>query len=183
MDTIRFREAKSSDAAAIGALHITSWCETYTGLLPNQLLNDLSAEERAAMWSAVMNDPATFGGTAVFVAKAGGKIVGFGACGGQRDEALKEQGFDGEVGAIYVLQSHQHAGLGSSLMSLMARSLLDRGRTAATLWVLRENASARRFYEHLGGTLVGEKPDEHWGATLTEVAYGWSDLSLLARQR
>jgi hypothetical protein len=46
--------------------------------------------------------------------------------------------------------------------------------------VLRENLVARRFYEHLGGTVVGEKKDERPGITLFEVAYGWSDLSVLA---
>lgn len=183
MDIIRFREAQSSDAAAIGAVHVTSWRETYTGLLPTQLMNGLSAEARSAMWSTIIDNPATSGGTAVFVATIASEIVGFGACGGQRDEVLKERGFDSEVGAIYVLRSHQHAGVGSTLMNLMARKLLGQGRTAATLWVLRENASARRFYERLGGALVGEKADEQWDEKLSEVAYGWSDLSKLAGER
>ena len=181
MDAISFREAKSGDAAALGRLHVASWRETYAGLFPRQLLDGLSAEARSAMWSAILDDPAASGGAAVFVAESEGRIVGFGACGDQRDEALKERGFDGEVGAIYVLRSHQRAGAGRTLMSLMARNLLDRGRTAATLWVLRENASARSFYERLGGALAGEKADEQSGAMVTEVAYGWSDLSLLVR--
>jgi len=181
MDAISFRQAKSSDAAALGVLHVASWRETYAGLLPGQLLDGLSAEARSAMWSAILDDPATYGGTAVFVAESEGKIVGFGACGDQRDEALGERGFDGEFGAIYVLQSHQRAGVGSSLMSLMAQNLLDQGRRAATLWVLRENASARLFYERLGGALAGEKAEEQSGMMATEVAYGWSDLSPLVR--
>ncbi len=32
MDAISFREAKSSDAAALGVLHVTSWHETYAGI-------------------------------------------------------------------------------------------------------------------------------------------------------
>lgn len=182
MDAISFREAKPGDAAALGALHVASWRETYAGLLPSQLLDGLSAEARSAMWSAVLDDPATWGGTAVFVAESEGRMVGFGACGDQRDEALRKQGFDGEIGAIYVLQSHQRAGVGSALMSLMAQNLLDQGRTAATLWVLRENVSARSFYERLGGAPAGEREDEQPGVMVTELAYGWSDLSALVRQ-
>jgi ribosomal protein S18 acetylase RimI-like enzyme len=178
---ISFREAKSSDAAALGALHVTSWRETYAGTLPDHLLDGLSAEARSAMWGAILIDPATFGGTAIFVAESEGKIVGFGACGSQRDEALKGEGFDGEVGAIYVLRSHQRAGVGNSLMSLMSRKLLDQGHAAAALWVLRENLSARTFYERLGGVVVGERNDEGSGAMLTEIAYGWNDLSSLVR--
>ena len=133
------------------------------------------------MWSAVLNDPAAFGETGIFVAETGGQIVAFGACGGQRDGAQKEQGFVGEIGAIYVLRSHQRAGVGKSLMSLMARKLLDQGRGAATLWVLRENVAARTFYERLGGVLVGEREDELSGAKLKEVAYAWRDVSPLVR--
>lgn len=183
MDAISFREAKSGDAVALGLLHVASWRETYAGLLPGQLLDGLSAEARSAMWRAILDDPAAHGGAAAFVAEGEGGIVGFGACGDQRDEALRERGFDGEIGAIYVLQSHQRAGVGGALMRLMAQNLLDRGRTAATLWVLRENASARLFYERLGGAPAGERADGQSGAMVTEMAYCWSDLSRLARQR
>jgi len=181
MGVISFREAKSSDAGRLGVLHVTSWRETYAGLLPSQILDGLSAEARSTMWRAILEDPANCGGTGVFVAESDDKIVGFGACGDQRDPALKGRGLDGEVRAIYVLQSHQRAGVGSSLMSLMAQDLLGRGRTAATVWVLRENAAARLFYERLGGALASEKSDELSGVTVFEVAYGWSDLFALVR--
>ncbi|MGZ8310996.1 MAG: N-acetyltransferase family protein [Allosphingosinicella sp.] len=181
MDAISFREAKSSDAPALGRVHVTSWRESYAGLLPDHLLDGLSTEGRSAMWSAILNDPTTSGRMSVFVAESEGEIVGFGACGSQREEALAREGFDGEVGAIYVLRSHQRAGVGNKLMGLMCRRLLDQGRSAAALWVLRENLSARTFYEGLGGAVVGERSDEESGAMLFEVAYGWSDLSVLAR--
>jgi ribosomal protein S18 acetylase RimI-like enzyme len=181
MDAIRFREATPGDAAAIGVLHVASWRETYAKLLPGQLLDGLSAEARSAMWRAVLDDPAAFGGTAIFVAESEDGIVGFGTCGDQRHEALRERGFDGEIGAIYFLQSHQRGGLGSALMRLLAQRLLDRGRRTASLWVLRENAPARSFYERLGAVLAGEKAEEESGVLVTEVAYGWSDLSALAR--
>lgn len=181
MDAISFREAKSGDAAALGQLHVASWREAYAGLLPDDLLAGLSAQARSAMWGAVLNDPAAFGATTVFVAESESGIVGFGACGGQRDEALKEEGYDGEFGAIYVLRSHQRAGVGNSLMRLMSRRLLDQGRRAAALWVLRENVAARAFYQRLGGAVVGERQFEESGALLAELAYGWRDLSALAR--
>jgi ribosomal protein S18 acetylase RimI-like enzyme len=175
---IGFREAKPADAAALGELHVASWRESYAGLLPDDLLKGLSPDERSTMWSAVLGDPASTG-TTVIVAESGGEIVAFGACAGQRDEALKRKGFDAEIGAIYVLRSHQRAGVGHSLMSLMARKLLEGGRRGASLWVLRTNVPARAFYEGLGGVVVGARTSEEAGATLAEVAYGWSDLSAL----
>ena len=179
MNAISFREAEPSDASMLGALHVTSWRETYAGLLPDQLLDEQSKEARAAMWRRVLEDPAQYSGTFVLVAEREGEMVGFGACCIQRHEALSERGYDGEFGAVYVLRAHQGEGVGTMLMRLLAGKLLDKGLRGGALWVLSENLSARKFYEKLGGVCVDEKADEHSGAVLTEVAYGWVDLSRL----
>lgn len=46
------------------------------------------------------------------------------------------------------------------------------------LWVLAENAPARRFYERLGGQLIGERRIElgEGDVGVDEVAYGWKDI-------
>ena len=141
------------------------------------MLDGLSAGASTRQWRAALADPQGFGGTAILVAEHGARTIGFGACCDQRDPALAEQGYDGEFGAIYVLRDHQRGGVGSALMRLMARSLLGRGRSAASLWVLRDNGPARAFYERLGGIPVGEKMAALSGAVLRETAYGWSDLT------
>jgi len=179
VQAITYREARIDDAAAIGALHVAAWRETYTGLLPDAFLDSLSADERSETWRAVLSDPAAYDATALFLAESDGRLAGFGACSDQRDPALEARGFDGEFGAVYVLRAFQRKGAGRALMRLMARDLLERGCNGASLWVLRENRPARRFYERLGGLDCGEKTDERPGLTLHEIAYGWKDLSLL----
>jgi ribosomal protein S18 acetylase RimI-like enzyme len=181
MNSMNFRAATTQDAPALGALHAASWRETYTGVLPKELLESQSADVRTAMWRSVLDHPTASGGTTIFVAESKIGFVGFGACGAQRDAKLKAQGFAGEIGAIYVLQSHQRTGIGHTLMTLMAQSLLSQNQTAATLWVLRENGAARSFYERLGGALIAEKPEALSSAMMTEVAYGWHDLRPLLR--
>jgi len=47
------------------------------------------------------------------------------------------------------------------------------------LWVFDANAPAQTFYEGLGGVVVREQPIDITGQTLTEVAYGWPNLSAL----
>jgi len=69
-----------------------------------------------------------------------------------------------------VLETEQRAGIGRTLMQLMAKSLLGSGRKVANLWVIGENARARAFYEELGGALLGEKIEGLSGARLIEVA-------------
>ena len=175
------RPANVADADAIGALHVAAWRETYTGILPDEMLSALSVEARRTMWRNVLSDPAARASTSVFVAEDGGQIIGFGACSGQRDATLIETGFGGEIGALYVLGAHQGRGVGRTLVSALSIALIDLGHAAASLWVLRDNHRARRFYEMLGGEIVGEQTEQHPDGDLVEVAYGWRDLGRLSR--
>jgi ribosomal protein S18 acetylase RimI-like enzyme len=128
----------------------------------------------------MLSDPGAYGWPEVYVAIREGRIVGFGCCERQRIPIFLERGIDGEFSSIYITKSDQGVGLGRRLMEAMAKNLLSRNRSAAGLWVLRENEKARRFYKCLGGTAVAEKADVRPGATLVEVGYAWSDLQSLA---
>jgi len=44
------------------------------------------------------------------------------------------------------------------------------------VWVLRDNAGARSFYERLGGVYVRMQPITIGSALLQEISYGWSAL-------
>ena len=173
------REATRADAAALGALHVASWRESYAGLVPPAMLAGLSVEARAAMWAGVLDDPSAAGDARLFVAEDGEDLIGFGSCAVQRDAALAAAGYDGEIGAIYVLRAHQRRGIGRSLIAAMAGALLEQGHAGVGLWVPRDNAVARRFYDRLGGVVVGKTREDATDATLVEIAYGWSDLSRL----
>jgi ribosomal protein S18 acetylase RimI-like enzyme len=177
----QIRVATPDDAPALGSMHVASWRETYTGLLPDKMLASLSAEARAASWAKIMREPATAHSTVVYLAEHEATIIGFGACGAQRAEGLRSKGYGGEVNAIYVLREFQKRKIGVRLFSAMSSDLLRRGISAATLWVLRENTRARRFYEHFGGKVIAEREDVRDGAVLVELAYGWPDLKELDR--
>lgn len=177
IETIRVGVAE--DAAALARMHVTSWRETYTGILPDAMLSSLSVEGRKTIWDQVMSQPTTAGSTVVHLAEHGGQIIGFGSCGSQRTEHLKEKGYDGEISAIYILRKHQRHGLGARLLRVMAADLLSRGFSAASLWVLRENTPARRFYEQYGAGIIADREDVKGDTILIELAYGWSDLNKL----
>jgi ribosomal protein S18 acetylase RimI-like enzyme len=183
LSAISLRQATRPDAVALGSLHVASWRETYAGILPDEMLAGLSVESRTAMWSGLFDDPDRSRTMMVLAAEDGDRMIGFGACGRQRDEALSEAGFDGEIGAIYILRSHQRRGVGRALMAAMSEALSGMGHGAASLWVVRENALARAFYEALGGEIVGEKRIEPPGGALVELAYGWRELPRLSRRR
>ena len=165
------RRAGDVDVLPMAKVHIATWRESYPGLLPDAMLARLSVADQAIRWQRMLDRPDAWGGAISFVADQDGSIVGYGTCGEQRDPLLRNRGFTGEVAELYVIRHVQGQGAGSGLMKAMAAALIEHGHRAVSLWVLEQNAPARRFYEHLGGTLIAEKR-----ASLVEVAYGWTDL-------
>jgi ribosomal protein S18 acetylase RimI-like enzyme len=177
----KIRIATPDDANDLGAMHVASWRETYSCLLPDKMLSSLSIEARAAAWTKIMREPPTQSSTVIYLADQDGAIVGFGSCGAQRTEHLKSQGYGGEVSAIYVLREFQKRKVGTSLLRAMSSDLVRRGFNAAALWVLRDNSMARRFYERFDGRVIAEREDVRDGTALVELAYGWPNLRELDR--
>ena len=169
------RPATGADVLAMAKVHIVSWRESYPGMLPEPMLARMSIADEAIRWQRMLDRPGAWGRGIAFVAEQDGAIVGYGSCGEQRSERLRERGFTGEIGELYVLRSAQGNGVGSGLMKAMAAVLLNRGHRGMSLWVLEPNSAARRFYERLGGTPMARKD-----GSLTEIAYAWSDLRRLS---
>lgn len=159
------------DVEELGVMHVQAWRETYTGLVPQHVLDGLDPAVRARMWRSNIS-----GDTRVFIVREGGAIAGFGACGPQRDQDLP---FAGEIGALYVLRQAQRRGLGRALMDALAHALAADGRGNAALWVLHSNTSAQHFYEALGGRRVIERTRTRDDWALHEIAYAWDDVARL----
>ena len=172
------RLATDADVLTMAKVHIASWRETYPGLLPDPMLERLSIADQAIRWQRMLDRPRARGQAVAFVADQHGSVVGYGTCGEQRTQLLRDRGFTGEITELYVLRCAQRQGAGSGLMKAMASALIGRGHRTLSLWVLDRNSVARRFYESLGGTPIAEKR-----ARLVEVAYGWTDLRRLLSAR
>jgi len=191
------RPATVEDAHAIAMIHVASWRETYSGLLPRAMLDKLSVEKRETFWHQLLSSqetpeypsppstdiPLLLTGMHVFVAEFIRKdhrlTVGFACCSPQRDQKLLEAGYEGEFQAIYILRTYQQLGLGRRLMARMAERLHAHGIRKAALWVLDNNRKARDFYEKLGADYILQKADQRGDVTLTEYAYGWQDITIL----
>lgn len=173
--TLSLRAAVPADAADIAAVHVSAWRETYPGIVPEAYLARLSYENRTAFWQRLLDDPPYR--TNVLLAQQDGVVVGFGMCGPER-AGLAD--FQGEFLAVYLLRRARRQGLGRRLMAAMAAALMCQGMVSASVWVLRDNAAARRFYEALGGRPVSRRPLDFDGTEVMEVCYGWHDLRPLA---
>ncbi|MCE7985947.1 MAG: GNAT family N-acetyltransferase [Caldilinea sp. CFX5] len=85
-----------------------------------------------------------------------------------------------EVSALYVRPTEQGQGLGRRLVQAVAAHQARLGRQALMISVLTNNAPARRFYEALGGQLIGTRQTEDYGYPEPQVVYGWPDIRELA---
>ena len=171
------RAARVDDAEEIANVIVSAWRDTYRGLMPDELLDKLSVEERAARWKkrlADQNDPYH----RVIVAESNGSVVGFASYGNNlEDDPL----YQGEIYALYILNEFRKQGLGRRLVSRAASALMELNIASLIIWVLSENPY-RKFYERIGGKYLYEKPGLVGGVLLNKVAYGWEDLGSLANK-
>lgn len=171
------RQAQVNDAAAIARVHVDGWRTTYVGIVPQKYLESLSHKKRTAEWQSFLSDSTSSWFT--YVTEDGsGNIVGFARSGPERNG---NKVFTSELGAIYLLKSHQRLGIGHMLIAKVAQRLMQQGHCSMLLWVLAANPY-RPFYEALGGKVIGEKETTIGGVNVAGVAYGWQDIEVLARQ-
>jgi len=168
--TINIRTATPRDAEQIAFVHIDSWRTTYRDIVSDDFLDSLNVQTKSNFWERVL----TTKPDNVFVAESEGEIIGFATGGQSRDK----NEFDSELYAIYVLQQHQHRNIGRLLLTATAKYLQIWGHSSLYVWVLADNNS-RIFYERLGGEIFDKKVIEIGGQQLTEIAYGWRELSSL----
>jgi ribosomal protein S18 acetylase RimI-like enzyme len=163
------RPAGAEDAAAIARVHIDTWRTAYRGLLPDDFLAALDEAGYEDRWRRTLTSSAG----RVYVAEDGRQIVGFASGGPER---AGEDGYAGELYALYVLREAQERGHGRRLVQAVARGLRERDILNMIVWVLRDNHNARHFYERLGGLYVRSQPITIGSALLQEVSYGWKSL-------
>lgn len=173
---VGIRRAMPFDAAAIASIHITSWQETYTNILPQAMIDEQTFVRRQYIWSQILAQKSP--DSIVHIATLNdGDSVGFIHTTPQRSNILTS--YDAEITALYILAKAQKRGIGRNLVKAAANSLSMNGNSSVSLWVLAENLNACSFYEALDATLLGELIDERPTGPLHEIAYGWNDLSVL----
>jgi GNAT superfamily N-acetyltransferase len=150
--SLRIRPATVEDAAAIATAHMTCWKESYTGLLSPGFFDSRTAEWATGWWTPRLADlPAD---ELVNVAEHDGRIVGFAGSGPSRDE---QPARELELYFIYVLARVYGTGAGQRLLDATI------GDEPASLWVVKENPRALKFYRRNGFEPDGaEKIESRW---------------------
>lgn len=133
------RPATLDDVDGIVTVHIDAWRETYSGLLPDEVITARSDRaERSAMWTKLLQPGSE---ATVFVGEVDGRVVGFACAGPARDA---DAPVEYEFWMLYTLQSTHGSGLGQALTDAVL------GDREAYLWCLIENRRGMGFHRRNG---------------------------------
>jgi GNAT superfamily N-acetyltransferase len=171
---MRYRRATFDDAAAIAAVHAASWRIAYRGALRDAFLDGDIEHDRWRVWEKRLSVASA--NQLVVVVEDKDRVVGFACAYGGEDEQWGTL-----LDNIHVRADQHGQGTGTHLMSEVARwcgaYYPDSG---LYLWVVEQNAQARRFYEGLGAT---DRGGDLWvppgGGEVKRRRYVWSDVRRL----
>jgi L-amino acid N-acyltransferase YncA len=166
VSSMRIRDAVVEDAGQIAGIHVRSWQFAYRGIVPDDVLDALSTEQRRAFWveELVRSSRRTL------VVEVDEAIAGWAAFGPCRDADAPAAV---EVYGIYLDPAFLRRGLGKLLWAAACRAMAADGHARAAVWVVSANDRARRFYESMGGVLddSASKVVEREGVPLPQVRY------------
>ena len=151
------RAGSAADAAEIRRVRRESWIAAYTGIIDRAAIDRATAEpprDRPAP------DPPPDVRTLVAVGGDDPAVIGFASFGPERAvvsasyPAVPQAGgsiaVSGELYALYVTPAWWSTGTGRALMGSALAALNEARYARVILWVLADNARARRFYERAG---------------------------------
>jgi GNAT superfamily N-acetyltransferase len=165
------RPATIDDRVAIARLHADSWRATYRGAYRDEYLDGDVVADRLRVWESRLSTPAA--NQLVLVAEDEGTIVGF-ACAYGGDDARWGTLLDN----LHVRPGTHGRGTGRRLLSDVALWCRDRHPDRGLyLWVLSQNARARRFYERMGATdCGGDVSVPPGGGQIDSRRYAWTTV-------
>jgi ribosomal protein S18 acetylase RimI-like enzyme len=166
------RAGSAAHAAQIAAVQRESWFAAYEGVIAPEVIDRITVPDdgarirqsfRTRPWQRMLvavdsgaGDP----GASDSGASASGGIVGYASFGPETDvlnapwphplTADGEGGRVAELYALYVRPAWWSTGTGRALMDKVLARSAAAGYQSITLWVLRDNQRARRFYDRAG---------------------------------
>lgn len=177
------RPATMADAPAMAQIMVDTWLAAHRGQVPEgqwqRRREEWTYADSARGWRSLLAELADGSNTedCVYVAVTEeGEVIGVAVgCPAELDLLPNAA----EVSALYVRPTQQGQGFGRQLVAAIAAHQASLGRQALLIGCLTTNAPARRFYEALGGQLIGTRETEDYGFPEPQVVYGWADIQSL----
>lgn len=116
------REAVDADANAMGRLHVRAWQSAYRGVMSDEYLDGLQAEERITMWRRRISRPDL---PPLLVAVMADEVVEFAAFGAEQSPSTPSS--CGKLYAMNLDPDHWGRGIGRILLPRVTQALMAMG--------------------------------------------------------
>ena len=168
------RPARAGDAASLARLQVASWRCGFAGIVPPDLLAELTSEEAEQVWrdrwrEAITNPPTSR--HRVLAALDGSpsrELAGF-ASAGPATDTDRWAGTDGEVYELRISPERTGQGHGGRLLHAVADTLIEDGFHTVSIWALEADTALRRFLESSGWAADGARAELDVGASVPVV--------------
>lgn len=168
------RPARAGDADDLARVQVASWRSCLAGIVPAELLGELTSEEAAAVWrdrwrEAIVSPPTSR--HRVLAAVTGAlprEVVGFVSAGPATDTD-RWPGTDAEIYEFRVSPDRTREGHGGRLLHAAADTLVTDGFRTVSTWALEVDASLRGFLESAGWAADGARGELDVGVSVPVV--------------
>lgn len=155
------RSAEINELTNLAEIYLESWHFAFSKHFPPESLARVAVSDFEHRWRDFFAEK----NIRSFVYELDSVPLGFVTCKINNEEPA-------EVVSMMVLPTRIRTGIGSKLMEKAISCLLDNKCKAAILWVVRENANARRFYERFGfSPSEEERFIQRYGIELCQLRY------------
>lgn len=167
------RAARASDAFGLARVQVASWQASLAGLVPDEVLTELSSEEAAGQFEsqwleAIVSPPTSKHRVHVAYEPGAADLAGFAAAGPATDEDLWPA-TDGELYELHVAPKLGDAGHDERLLHAVADTLAEDGFSAAVTWALAGDSARISFLEQAGWAPDGSRSNLDMGVKVPVV--------------
>jgi len=170
------RDARPPDAGAIARIQVARWRTGYAGLVPGDVLSELTSTEAERRWlehwaGSVASPPSSRHRVLVAVGAGDGGtrlVAGFASFGPASDPD-RWPATDAELYALCVAQDQAGRGHGSRLLNAAAATMAEDGFGTVSAWVLERDATARQFLASAGWAPDGARTELDMGARVPVI--------------
>ena len=170
---IQIRDITEQELPQLGALHVQSIKDAYSGFVDQGYLDSLTVEDRVAKWTEWFTPEER----PLLMAWDGDVPAGFINFGKLRTAppgcSPIRPPYTAEIFAFYAAKEYWGKSVGSALFRAAVHRLVDMRHESLCLWVLEDNARAVSFYKNKGGQRCGKQMIEMGPSRLKEICYGW----------
>jgi GNAT superfamily N-acetyltransferase len=165
MSDVKIRWANYNDWHYLSLVHSKSYQDAYKGIIPDVFLDNFTVDKRAKYYKESLRE----GIEKIALIFMDKKAIGFIVIGKCRDNDLDDM--YGEIWGIYLLKNYWGKGYGKRLINWGIDRIKEFGYYKTSLWVLKDNTNARRFYENLGFISDGAEKLITRGKELVQIRY------------